>query len=184
MYSTFCYTLQYFRDAFRIPLAPLLAFFVKLDSGWKLLTNATKRSILAVAIVLDKSLCFFRKPSNANCFKIFFNMCSQIRERNDTNMKICQFWGKEFISLSQKYKEQERKFSFLAGHIVIFGKHLSEFYWILLMCFEILNALLARKASTKILNWSTLFLLSLYTSRAGKRRQELWELSIISESAV
>ena len=99
-------------------------------------------------------------------------------------MNICQSWDKEFISLSQKYKERERKFSFLARHIVIFGKHLSEFYWILLMSFEILNALLARKASTKILNWSTLFLLSLYTSRAGKKRQELWELSIISESAV
>ena len=58
-------------------------------------------------------------------------------------MKLCQFWGREFMLLSQKYKERVRKFSFLARHhfkaesyrfiyIVIFGKHLSELYWIVL----------------------------------------------------
>ena len=61
-------------------------------------------------------------------------------------MKICQFCGREFISLSQKYGERVRKFSFFARyhfkaelyryiHIVIFGKHFSELYWIVLMCF-------------------------------------------------
>ena len=31
-------------------------------------------------------------------------------------MKICQFWGRKFISLSQRYEEKVRKFSFLAQH--------------------------------------------------------------------
>ena len=31
-------------------------------------------------------------------------------------MKICQFWGKEFMSVKQKYEEIVRKFSFLAQH--------------------------------------------------------------------
>ena len=50
------------------------------------------------------------------------------------------------MSLSQKYDERVRKFSFLKQHhfkaelyryisIVIFGKHLSELYWVVLMCF-------------------------------------------------
>ena len=50
------------------------------------------------------------------------------------------------MSLSQKYEERVRKFSFLARHhfraelgryiyIIIFDKHLSELYWFLLMCF-------------------------------------------------
>ena len=50
------------------------------------------------------------------------------------------------MSLSQKYKERVRKLSFLTRHhfkvelyryvyIVIFGKHLSELYWIALTCF-------------------------------------------------
>ena len=71
-------------------------------------------------------------------------------------MKTWQFWGGEFMSLSQKYEERVRKFSFLARHhfkaelyryiyIVIFGKHLSELYWIVLMCFQIFNALLAKR---------------------------------------
>ena len=71
-------------------------------------------------------------------------------------MKICQFWSMEFISLSQKYEERVRKFSFLARHyfnaelyryiyFVIFGKHLSELYWIVLIYFYILNALVARR---------------------------------------
>ena len=47
-------------------------------------------------------------------------------------MKICQFWGREFMSLNQKHEERVGKFSFLARHrfkaelyryiyIVIFG---------------------------------------------------------------
>ena len=49
------------------------------------------------------------------------------------------------MSLSQKYEERVRKFPFLPRHhfkaelyryiyIVIFGKHLPELYWIVLMC--------------------------------------------------
>ena len=65
------------------------------------------------------------------------------------------------MSLSQKYEERVPKFVFLLRHyfkaelyrciyIVIFGKHLSELYWIVLMCFQILNALLARRNSNII----------------------------------
>ena len=61
-------------------------------------------------------------------------------------MNFSQFWGREFMSLSQKYEERVREFSFLAQHhfkaelcgyiyIVIFGKHLLEIYWIVLMSF-------------------------------------------------
>ena len=66
-------------------------------------------------------------------------------------MKICQFWGREFMSLSQKYEQRVQKISFLARHhfkgelypyiyIVLYRyvyiyKHLSELYWIVLMCF-------------------------------------------------
>ena len=50
------------------------------------------------------------------------------------------------MSLSQKYEERAQKFPFLARNhlkaelyhyidIVIFGKHLSELYWIVLMYF-------------------------------------------------
>ena len=57
-----------------------------------------------------------------------------------------QFWGRGFISLSQKYEEKVRKFSFLARHhfkvelyryiyTVVSGKHLSELHWIVLMWF-------------------------------------------------
>ena len=59
-------------------------------------------------------------------------------------MKIFQFCGREFMSLSQKHEERVQKFPFLARHHfkaelypyiynVIFGKHLSELYWIVLM---------------------------------------------------
>ena len=61
------------------------------------------------------------------------------------------------MSLSQKYEERVRRISFLTQlhfkaelcryiYIVIFGEHQSEIYWIVLMCFSILNALLARRA--------------------------------------
>ena len=64
-------------------------------------------------------------------------MCSQIRKRNGKNLRIYQFWGREFILLSQKYEEKVRKAFFLVRHhfkaelhrdiyIVMFGKHLSE----------------------------------------------------------
>ena len=50
------------------------------------------------------------------------------------------------MCLSQKYEKIVRKFSFLARHhfkaelyryiyTIIFGKHLSELCWIVLMCF-------------------------------------------------
>ena len=49
------------------------------------------------------------------------------------------FWGREFMSMSQKFKEGVQKFSFLAHYflkaelyryiyIAIFGKHISELY--------------------------------------------------------
>ena len=56
------------------------------------------------------------------------------------------FWAREFTSVSQKFKEGVQKFSFLAHYflkaepyryiyIVIFGKHISELYWIVFMRF-------------------------------------------------
>ena len=59
-------------------------------------------------------------------------------------MKICQFWSKKFISLSQKYEERVRQFSIFARNhlktelyryifIIIFGKYLLKFYWIKLI---------------------------------------------------
>ena len=61
-------------------------------------------------------------------------------------MNISQFWGREFMSLSQNYEERVRDFYFLARHhfkaesyqyiyIAIFGKHLLELNWVALMCF-------------------------------------------------
>ena len=61
-------------------------------------------------------------------------------------MKICQFWGRELMPLSQKYEEGVREFSFLSQHhfkaesyryiyIVNFGKHLLQLYRIVLSCF-------------------------------------------------
>ena len=72
-------------------------------------------------------------------------------------MKICQFYGREFISLSQKYEERVQKFSFLPRHhfkaevyrynyIVIFGKHLSELYLTVLMLLDP-PVLLAKRTS-------------------------------------
>ena len=145
--------------------------YLKSSNRSKLLNNATRSSILAVTMVLDKSLCFFRKPPNATCFIIYFNMCSQIRtlwkqcqnvqrKKHEKIIKICQFWGTEFVSLSQKYEERVRKFSLLTRrhfkvelyryiYIVIFGKHLSELYCIVLMCFKMLKALSGRRSSNK-----------------------------------
>ena len=71
--------------------------------------------------------------------------CHVQMERGNTNMKVCQFWTGEFMSLNQKYEERVRKFSILARHyfkeelycyiyIVIFRKHLSELYWIVALC--------------------------------------------------
>ena len=67
-------------------------------------------------------------------------------------MKFCQFWGREFMPLSQKYGEGVRRFSSFARYfkaefyryiyIFIFAKHLSELHWIVLINFQILNVLL------------------------------------------
>ena len=61
-------------------------------------------------------------------------------------MKICEFLGWEFMSLSHKYKETVRKFFFLTQlhfkaelyiyiYVVVFAKHPSELYWNILMPF-------------------------------------------------
>ena len=46
------------RGAFKTRIASMLSFFVKLVSGWQLLTNDRKSSVLASAMVLDTSLLF------------------------------------------------------------------------------------------------------------------------------
>ena len=70
-------------------------------------------------------------------------------------------------------------------YIVIFGKHLSELYWIVLMFLDPQCIVSQEDLQQKILDWSTLLpLLSLHTSRVGKRGQELWELPLKSEAAV
>ena len=124
-------------------------------------------------MVLNTSLCFFRKPSNATCFIIYFNIYSQIRTnvtfKREGMIKIqkLSILAQGVISvmlLSQKYKDRVRKFFFLIQHyfqselcyyiyIVIFDKHLLELYWIVLMCFYILDALLARRTSN-INSWT------------------------------
>ena len=124
-------------------------------------------------MVLNTSLCFFRKPSNATCFIIYFNIYSQIRTnvtfKREGMIKIqkLSILAQGVISvmlLSQKYKDRVRKFFFLIQHyfqselcyyiyIVIFDKHLLELYWIVLMCFYILDALLARRTSN-IKSWT------------------------------
>ena len=59
-------------------------------------------------------------------------------------MKICQSWGRRVMTLGQKYEEEYRIVNFLLDiilkqnlniYIVIFCKHLSGFYWIVLMFF-------------------------------------------------
>ena len=64
------------KGTFSTTIAFMLRFFVKSVSGWKLLNNATKSSNLAVAMVLDTSLCiFFRKPSNVTIWcNLFHNL--------------------------------------------------------------------------------------------------------------
>ena len=124
-------------------------------------------------MVLNTSLCFFRKPSNVTCFIIYFNIYSQIRTnvtfKREGMIKIqkLSILGQGVIwvmLLSQKYEDRVRKFFFLIQHyfqselcyyiyIVIFDKHLLELYWIVLMCFYILNALLARRTSN-IKSWT------------------------------
>ena len=51
-----------------------------------------------------------------NQIRTLWKQCHVQRERDNKNMKICQFWGKGFMSLSQKYEEKVRKFSFFAQH--------------------------------------------------------------------
>ena len=36
------------------------------------------------------------------------------RERDDKNMKICQFWSREFMPLGRRYEERVQKFAFFA----------------------------------------------------------------------
>ena len=97
-----------------------------------------------------------------------------------------QFWGREFMSSSQKYEERAWKFSFLARHhfkaelyrfiyIAVFGKHLSELYWIVLTFLDPQCIVSLEDFQNRILNLSTLLLQlwSLNISRVGKRGQEL-----------
>ena len=90
------------------------------------------------------------------------------------------------MSLSQKYEERVRKFSFLARHhfkaelyryicIVIFGKHLSELYFIVIDVFLYPQCIVSQEDfQHEILNWSALlFLLFLHTSRIGKSGHKL-----------
>ena len=111
--------------------------------------------------------------SNATFVLTYFNSCSQIRtlckkchvqrERYDKNMKI---WGRRFLSLSQKYEERVRKFSFLAWHyfkvelycciyILIFGKYLTTSGCIN-VCLDPQCIVSQGNFQHKILNWSTL----------------------------
>ena len=53
------------------------------------------------------------------------------RERDDKNMKICQFWGREFIPLGRRYEERVQKFAFFAQNYRIRIK--AELYWIVLI---------------------------------------------------
>ena len=66
-------------------------------------------------------------------------------ERRQTYENL-SFWGRAFMSMSQKFNEGVQKFSFFAHYflktelyryiyIVIFGKHISELYWVVLMRF-------------------------------------------------
>ena len=71
---------------------------------------------------------------------------SRSKGEYDEDTKICQIWGNEFRTFSQKYEERVRIFFFLIRHhfkaelyryisVAIFGEHLSELYWIALMFF-------------------------------------------------
>ena len=81
-------------------------------------------------------------------------------------MKICQLWGRAFVSLTQRYEETVPKFSFLARHhilkqnyIVIFGKHVKitlDYIHVFLDPPCIVNQ---EEFQHKILHWSTLPLL-------------------------
>ena len=72
---------------------------------------------------------------------------------DDKNMKICQFGQQIHVIESEVWKSMEI-FPFLhdivlrQNYVVIFGKSLSEFYWIVLMCFYILSTLLFKRASS------------------------------------
>ena len=73
-------------------------------------------------------------------------------------------------------------------YIVIFGKHLSQLYWIVLKFLDLQWIVSQEDFQNKILNWSILQpfspALSQQTSRARKRGQKLWELPINLETAV
>ena len=96
-------------------------------------------------------------------------------------MEICQFWDREFMSLNQKYEERVRKFFFLARHYV--KAELYRYIYIvsvriILDCISVFldpQCIVSQEDfQHKTLNRSTLLpLLSLHTSRSGKREQEL-----------
>ena len=74
------------------------------------------------------------------------------------------------MSLSQKYEERVNAELHRYIYIAIFGKHLSELYWIVLMFLDPQCIVSLEDFQHKILNSSTFLpLLSLHTSRAGKR---------------
>ena len=111
------------------------------------------------------------------------------------SINICQFWGRELMSLSQMYEERILKFSFFARdhfkaelygyiYIVIFGKYLSELCWIVLMCFKIFNALLARRTSN-IKSWTVQLSLPScpYIQVGQERGKKLLELFISAQVA-
>ena len=51
--------------------------------------------------------------SNKDSLKIMSSSKIQ-RERDDKNMKICQFWSREFMPLGRRYEERVQKFAFFA----------------------------------------------------------------------
>ena len=79
-------------------------------------------------------------------------------------MKIYQFWGRGFISLSQKYEERVRKFPFLARH---YFKSESELYHFI----YIVQCTVSQEEDFqhKTLNWSTFFHLLVPTYKQGRK---------------
>ena len=110
----------------------MLKFFMKLGSCWKPLTNATRSSILAVAMVLNTSLCLFRKISSATCFMILYVQSnkdslkimsrSKGEKRDHKNMKSVNFeagnwrhWVRTFDSMAWIPCFKIDKFSYFYG---------------------------------------------------------------------
>ena len=79
-------------------------------------------------------------------------------------MKIYQFCGRGFISLSQKYEERVRKFPFLARH---YFKSESELYRFIYIGQCIVSQ--EEGFQHKTLNWSTFFHLLVPTYKQGRK---------------